>query len=374
VIATGESGLFRRTGGMLTDRQGATATLLADGMVLITGGSTSLGGTMACDGGAESLLSSAELYDPGTGAFVSTGAMGAARCGHTATLLSDGRVLVTGGCGSDGSGATVALATSEIWDPGTGDFSATGSMQVAREYQTATLLTNGDVLVVGGDQGELASGTRVLSSAEMYDPARGVFTPTGSLRDARSAHTASLLGNGDVLIAGGLGASESLDSLELYVPAEGLFQVASRSPFPLEGHTATVLETGLVLLAGGWDPALGQPQRAAEIFDPGSGRVVRVGDMGVGRIGHTATLLSDGKVLVVGGDLAAAGGVSGSLTGAVSSAEVFDPSTGSFAPAGSLSSLRWGHTATLLQDGRVLVSGGDLGSASGVAELFSERS
>jgi WD40 repeat protein len=186
-----------------------TATLLQNGKVLIVGGVL----TSTSDPDA-----TAEIYDPATGTFTMTGAMATAREQHTATLLADGRVLIVGGTTSPPASLTSAwlatgavdlqgTATAEIYDPSTGSFSGTGSMAAARTFHTATLLPNGTVLIAGGGNEN--------STAEIYDPATGSFSVTGGMEVGRSGHTATLLPNGSVLVAGG-GMFAGLASAELY--------------------------------------------------------------------------------------------------------------------------------------------------------------
>jgi hypothetical protein len=198
------SGGFVLTGSMTTAREGHTATLLNNGMVLVAGGSSS-------GVGLTSSLASAELYDPTMGTFTATGSMTNARRNPTATLLTDGNVLVAGGVGS-GGGLTGGVIGAELYDPTTGTFTVTGSMTNARQNPTATLLTNGNVLVAGGGDAP------ALASAELYNPIIGTFTFTGSMTNARTDHTATLLTNGKVLVAGGIGTSAVLTSAELYLP------------------------------------------------------------------------------------------------------------------------------------------------------------
>jgi hypothetical protein len=139
------------------------------------------------------------------------------RLSHTATLLADGRVLITGGVGNDGSD----LTASEVFDPKTGTFASTGSMRDARLYHTATLLSDGRVLVAGG--GGDYTNLLFIASAEIYDPKAGTFSVTGSMADARTYHTASLLADGRVLVAGGFGAKGPLPAAELFNPKTGTF-------------------------------------------------------------------------------------------------------------------------------------------------------
>src|SRR5439155_1631242 len=162
-----------------------------------------------------SILANAELYDPTSGTWTATGSLGAARGEHTATLLPNGKVLVAGGVSNSYS----FLVNAELYDPASGTWTATGSLGAARSDHTATLLPNGKVLVAGGFNGNLDTGFN-LASAELYDPASGTWTATGSLGFARGAHTATLLPNGRVLIAPGVGPGGAqefvLATAELY--------------------------------------------------------------------------------------------------------------------------------------------------------------
>jgi len=191
---------------LLTARYGHTATLLPNGKVLVAGGY----------GTNFNYVSSAELYDQATGKSTVTGTPGAPRGFHTATLLLNGKVLVTGGCNStDGF-----LSSAELYDPGTGTWTPTGAMATGREYHTATLLPNGMVLIVGGENGHVV-GQSSLDTVELYDPGIGKWTAAGRLQFARYQHTATMLTNGQVLIAGGYGNLGFPTTAELYDPVSG---------------------------------------------------------------------------------------------------------------------------------------------------------
>src|SRR5208282_5972097 len=147
----------------------------------------------------------------------------------------------------------------------TAGFVLTGSLNNARYYHTATLLNNGMVLMAGG----VGSGGYV-ARAELYNPATGTFTPTGSLNIPRAWHTATLLNNGTVLMAGGYGSSGPLTSAELYHPATGSSTATGSLNTARFNHTATLLNNGTVLMAGGADSA-GNFSSSAELYDPNSG-------------------------------------------------------------------------------------------------------
>lgn len=293
-------------------------------------------------------------------ADIHPGSMLTARNGHTATLLSNGKVLIAGG--DDSSWYTTTSA--ELYDPATGIFKAIGSMTTPRDSHTATLLPSGKVLITGGFEN---SGT-TLSSMEQYDPATDTFTDTGSMTTARYLHTATLLPSGKILIAGGYDEDDNpLSSAELYDPATDTFTPTSRMAPARAGHTATLLSNGKVLIAGGWNDSKNSAFSSAELYDPAKGTFTSIGNMLIARDGHTATLLSNGKVLIAGG---------GDITDAYSSAELYDPATNAFSVTGSMSTSRDAHTATLLSNGKVIILGGynSKSDAFSSAELYDPSS
>jgi WD40 repeat protein len=327
---------FSATGSMSTVRSGSTATLLGDGKVLVAGGADASGNPLA----------TAELFDPATGIFSVTGSMGTARYNHAAVLLKDGRVLASGG--TDGN---IDLVSAELYDPATGNFSATtGTLGTARNSHTATLLNSNKVLILGG----LDVRGNLVSTAELYDPVAGTFTATGSLLTPRQSYGISLLGNGKVLLAGGYNSvSPSPATAELYDPVAGTFSATGSMASARVQPTATLLNTGKVLLAGG-TAAMGDSVAIAELYDPAAGTFAATGSMVAPRAIHTAILLTDGTVLLAGGEFLAPG----SYYIGLSSAEIFDPTTGTFSATGSMATDRSSPIGNLLKDGRVLVTGG----------------
>jgi Galactose oxidase, central domain/Kelch motif len=182
-----------------------------------------------------------------SGSFALTGSLNTARYGHTATLLQNGEVLVTGGVDVTGN----ANASAELYKPTTGKWTVTGSMSDARTAFTATLLQNGEVLVAGG-YGFLGE---CLAAAELYNPSTGEWTPTGTMTQGRCSHSASLLPSGEVLVAGGAGTGgfgNTLASAELYNPSTVVWQTTGSLNVG-RSNAAAILENGQVLVAGGSD-------------------------------------------------------------------------------------------------------------------------
>jgi hypothetical protein len=239
LVAHASGGTWATTGSMNLNRIGHTATLLPNGKVLVAGGISDP---------FQVIQRSAELYDPNTGTWSTTGSMSAARWTHTATLLPNGDVLVAGG-----NNLTEALSSAEVYDPHAGTWSATSSMSVARGGRPiATLLSSGKVLVAGG----VNNGTvfRPLASAELYDPVTGDWSATGAMSVPRVAPIATLLPNGDVLVAGGnSGLNAMTTSSDLYDPSTGIWSATGSMSVARYGHTATLLPSGDVLVAGGFD-------------------------------------------------------------------------------------------------------------------------
>jgi Galactose oxidase, central domain len=334
---------FKAAGSMSRARASHTATLLSNGKVLVAGGTDANGSPVAA----------AELYDPTTGSFSPTGSMATARSHFAATLLSSGKVLVTGGLDTTGN----AIGTAETYDPSAGTFSATtGSMQFVHASHTATLLNTGKVLVAGWGN----------AVAELFDPSTGTFAQTGSMAAPRVSHTATLLNNGKVLVTGGIGAAMTvLREAEFYDPITGSFSPTLGSMATArQWHTASLLIDGKVLVTGRLADNSGTATATAEVFDPTTQLfAASKGGMGTARAFQTATVLKDGTVLAAGGDPPA--------TVTLLTAELYDPTSQTFTPTGSMGTARASHTATLLNDGRVLVVGGVSGNgALATAEAY----
>lgn len=238
-------------------------------------------------------------------------------------------------------------------------FAATGSLITERLLHTATLLGNGKVLVVGGQK----EGGVQLASAELYDPNAATFAATGSMGTVRTCHAAALLQNGKVLVVGGSDTVGPLSTAELYDPVALTFAPTGSMGTARSCPTATLLGNGKVLITGGID-ATNTISATAEVYDPVGGKFTATANsMTIGRTSHTATLITgNGKVLVAGGN---------TPTGGTATADLFDPGTGMFTPTGAMGAARMFHTATLLSTGKVLIAGG-VGASGGLttAELF----
>jgi hypothetical protein len=329
-------GLFTVTGTSSNGQDMIPLTLLPDGRVFLVG----------------PYANSAEIYDPATGDF-SVATIPTSLHGDLFTALGDGRLLC-----SDVSGSTFA-----VFDPLSGAVNQTGSMVVAQPNATSTLLADGRVLFTGG----AASGGHYLNEAQIYDPVKGTFSLTGPMGVARNEASSVLLSDGRVLVAGGdEGSSGSqptiLASAELYDPATGQFSLTGSMLEPRSQFGADRLSDGRVLIAGGLGvDTQGLPTNlaTAETYDPAAGTFSRTGSMAATRVDFEVTRLIDGRILVAGG--------SDKDGGLLATAELFDPQSGSFQSTGSMHVAR-SPNGILLKDGRVFVTGGDHSTVA--AELY----
>src|SRR5271165_502668 len=329
---------------MLAPRSGHSATLLPDGRVLIAGGMRR----------NQDFYRSAELFDPKTGKFSATGEMLVGRVGHVAVLLPSGKVLIAGGWIGHGS-----TDEAELYDPATGKFAEISHMTMKRGRPEATLLRDGNVLITGGADGS-GAGTNIVS-AEIFDAASLKFRSTGSMHRARLSHTATLLSDGKVLIAGGRG-SEVEASAELYDPKTGAFTETGRMLTARYKHTAGLLPDGRVLLAGGSDDRDWHGTLAsAEIYDPQRGTFAATAPLNRARfqLPDEAVRLRSGQLLIAGGNR---------------EAEVYDNQTGKFTVvAGDMGDSRHFLSETLLNDGRVLLAGGYANDPEATAQTWIYR-
>ena len=357
---------FSSTGTLNFARTGHQATLLPDGRVLVSGG---------MDNSGSSILQ-AEVYTPGTGAWSVEASNLTGRIEHAATLLQDGRVLVVGGvpqysqCSSSQSAETLT--------PGAQSWVATGSLPaVVGSGMAVARLKDGRVLVSGG-------GNRcgaVYATSALFDPSTNTWSATSSMNVPREFHSLVLLADGRVLAAGGVTGSpfNMVASAEVFNPATGLWTpvgTAARERATACGQYMqtflTTLQSGVVLAAGAWMGGCQSgafPSTNADVYNPATGNWAPVGALNTGRASTTPTILPDGRVLL-------AGGMVGTPSSAPSaSAEIFNPATGTWSLTGSLAAPRANHTATLLAGGTVLIAGGsDTLGAVATAELYSATS
>lgn len=327
-------GAFIPTGNMTVPRVGHTATVLANGKVLIAGGSFER-------------PASAELYDPLTGTFTATGDMTKPRYFHSATLLPDGRVLIT-------AGDNLLQPTAEIYDPSTGTFSPTESLvppilagHMQAQSDSAPLLNTGKVLII------VTCNDVLVVDPQVYDSVARTFSVAAGNSEKGLRYSAcgpaTTLANGTVFIAA---------SAELYDPISDTLRFSGhRTTVGLYGSTATLLTDGRVLAVGG-DGDFGFSSNA-EVYDPSTEKFTGTGNMSHDRAAHTATLLPDGTVLIAGGKVSP------------ETAEVYDAVADKFVSTPDMVTPRVYHRATMLLDGRVLITGGYSAWLSPVPAPFS---
>lgn len=272
---------------------------------------------------------SAERYDPSANSWSPAADMSGPREAYTLTSLTNGKVLAAGGIANNAfvTGADLYDPVSNTWAPVPGPS--------ARYHHTATLLPDGKVLVAGGG----------VESAELYDPVENSWSSAGNMSTTRLLHTATLLKNGKVLVTGGSRPGGATATAELYDPAGDSWSSAGTMSAGRSGQTATLLPSGKVLVAGGVT-GTGVTHSTAEVYDPTMNSWSSGGDMGATHVFDTATLLPNGKVIVAG-----------------ASSQLYDPAGNSWSPAADMGTPRSQHKAELLASGKVLVAGGYTGSA-----------
>jgi hypothetical protein len=293
---------FQNVAPLAVGRMGHAAALLPNGRVLVTGGWDQ------GDGGSpfDPAFASSEIFDPAAGAFTAGPNMNRPRRNHVLTTLADGRVLVTGGIQLRGSGFG-ATPFAEVYDPATGHFLPVGALGTGRWLHTATRLADGRVLVVGGRDNNCGENCdwHALSSAEIFDPAAGEFSPTGTLNIGRFAHAAALLPDGRVLILGGtttepIGPTDQVTTAEIFDPATGSFAGAGATLMGRSYTALAPLNNGKFLLAGGYNQN-GHPTASTEIFHPVAGTAPGP-EMTDWRFRAIAVRLRTGEVVVIGGN------------------------------------------------------------------------
>ena len=349
-----------------TSRYLHTSTLLPNGQVLIAGGES-------CPAaGSCTYLNTAELYDPSTQAFSYTGSMATARV-SAAVLLPNGTVLIAGGYTCDSSGNCVSLSSAEIYNPNDGTFSSAGNMNVDRYEHTMTLLPDGTVLIAGGESCTSTSSCNALNSAEIYDPIANTFTMSNAVLNYARFGATAVWSSGKLLVVGGSNGSSLPGPTEFY--ASTFFYQYPNLNTPRYNPNSLELNNGYGLIVGGSTCAQSScPSNSSELFINsryGSYVQYTTGQMLVPRLNNSTTILNNGQVLLAGGFSSC--GSSSCVSEA--STEVYDPVANSFTTSTPLSATRAGHSATLLLDGTVLLSGGiSNGVTSNSGELYQPAS
>lgn len=336
-------GIFTATGSPSTERPFNYGFLLSNGKVLIA--NSGWGGN-----------ATAELYDYQTGTFSNTGSL------NTGNRYRAGAVLLSGNNKVLFTGGAYVGAVSEIYDAATGVFTNVPNMTVSRGDHSATLLNDGKVFISGG-----YGSSNYLNSTEIYDPVANTFTQKRSMSSRRAYHSSILLNDGTVLIVGGYSSTAYLNTAEIYNPSTNLYTATSNNMSDARGYpTLTLLNNGKVLIVGGANQRTGylQPTYTAELYDPTTKTFSNLPSLPGWMYYHTATLQPDGLVLITGGQ-ATNGGVE------IQTAILFDPSTNQFITGVTpMTTGRAWHSATLLPNGKTLIVGGYSGGSARTAEIY----
>jgi hypothetical protein len=354
---------WRPVGSTQDGRESSGLVVLPDGRVLVAGGHPL---TRHNPGGERwRVFGTSELYNPRTETWVSTGSLVEPRNGiGTLALLANGKVLLAGehdtrtGC--------------ELFDPSTGTWTRTGPLNTGRGVHQTTLLLDGRVLVSGGiDYSQRPE--PIFASAELYDPATGTWTATGSMIGPRFKHRAVLLRDGRVLVAGGTATEPSRDpplaTAELYDPVSGIWRQTGPMNQARENPGIALLRDGRVLVAGGAVGNFGEYRslNSAEIYDPRTETWTETASMKQDRVQFPVVLLADGRVLAIGG-------VARPRGTALLSVEAYDPASGTWSDVAPMAVRRWNHRAVLLPNEEVLVVGGfNITGELRDAEVFTPR-
>jgi hypothetical protein len=341
------------TAGTMTDaRRGHTATLLASGKVLIAGGEST--------GGTTTYKKTAELFDPATQTFAATGSMTDGRSFHGAARLSTGNVVIAGG-----NGGAAVLASTEIYDVTTAMFRTGGGLTHARGRAELVAFGTTQALIVGGQD----TGGTVLDTAELFDGTAETWRDTGRMATRRVGHYLTTLPTGQALVVAGvtsqtlgdLGACERFAASGTWTATGGLGE--TRHEF-----AGTSFSSGKILVAGGYQASAGKVLTSAELFDPSQAKWAPAGTLTQARTDHTLTALPSGAAVAAGGLVR---DITGQITSYLKSAELFDPASKTWTALADMTEARAFHTATLLDDGRVLIAGGgNLPGATVTAEIL----
>ena len=292
VLATAElydplTATWSSTGKMKMARAYYTAALLPDGKVLVAGGCIS-------NSGCSAATATAEIYDPATGAWRGAGKMSTLRYFFNATPLQDGSVLVEGGCNKGNCGTVTKSA--ELFNPGIGRWRLTGSMHIARDYHTATKLSSGKVIVTGG---YTAQGTS--NNVEMYDPATGTWSTLAPMIYGRAFHSATVLPDDRVVVAGT--SNQPSVVTEVYDPAANRWSASGNLNVARSAPIAALLPTGQAMIVGGY--TYNRPfyldLASCELFDSTTNTWAFTGDMTDARYQQAMVVLANGQVLAAGG-------------------------------------------------------------------------